>query len=121
MSLIREKTKVFRAALSVYIRVEQKFTSKSENNPIHSQEKIIRKKSNEKKRKITLVANKLRRYKRRFIKASRYMYSTPKYRANIVKNNTKLAPTKAKLSMQKTRCESIKSRQKNHRPKSIQQ
>lgn len=47
------------------------------------------------------------------------MYSTPKYKANIVKNSTKFAPTKAKLSMQKTKCESMRSRQKNHLPKSI--
>ena len=41
-----------------------------------------------------------------------------KYKANIVNVKTKIAATKAKLSIQKTRCESIRSRQKNHRPKS---
>lgn len=103
MSLIREKTNVFKAALSVYIRVEQKLTNKSENNPIHSQEKIMRKKSNEKNKKITLVANKFNKQSSLFIKASRYIYSTPKYSANIVRNKTKLAPTNARLSIQKTR------------------
>ena len=46
------------------------------------------------------------------------MYSTPKYKANIVKVKTKLDDIKAKESIQKTKCESIKSKQKNHRPKS---
>ena len=52
------------------------------------------------------------------MKASLYIYSTPKYKANIVKVNTSEADTKAKLSTQKTRWESTKSKQKNHRPKS---
>ena len=43
ISLIRENTKVFIAALMVYIRVEQKFTNKKEKRPIHSQEKSIKK------------------------------------------------------------------------------
>ena len=47
------------------------------------------------------------------------MYSTPKYKANIVNKRTSIEHTKAKLSMQNTKCESIKSKQKNHRPKSI--
>ena len=46
------------------------------------------------------------------------MYSTPKYKANIVKVKTKADATRDKLSRQKTRCESIKSKQKNQRPKS---
>ena len=41
------------------------------------------------------------------------MYSTPKYRANIVKVNTNDEETKAKLSIQNTKCESTNSRQKN--------
>ena len=52
------------------------------------------------------------------MKASRYIYSTPKYKANIVKVNTNEAAVNAKLSIQKTKCESIISKQKNHRPKS---
>ena len=47
------------------------------------------------------------------------MYSTPKYRANIVNVKTSDAAVKAKLSIQKIKCESIKSKQKNQRPKSI--
>ena len=46
------------------------------------------------------------------------MYSTPKYNANIVKVKTKLDAIKANESTQKTRCESIRSKQKNHLPKS---
>ena len=46
------------------------------------------------------------------------MYSTPKYKANMVKVRTKLDDIKAKESIQNTKCESIKSKQKNHRPKS---
>ena len=53
------------------------------------------------------------------MKASLYIYSTPKYKANMVKVCTKIAAIKAKLSLQKTKWESIKSRQKNHRPKSM--
>lgn len=52
------------------------------------------------------------------IKASLYIYSTPKYKANTVKVSTKDAAVRAKLSIQKTKCESIISKQKNHRPKS---
>ena len=58
ISLILEKINVFRAAFKVYIRVEQKFTNKKENNPIHSQEIKIKKKSNTQNNNITLVANK---------------------------------------------------------------
>ena len=47
------------------------------------------------------------------------MYSTPKYKANIVKVKTNEAAVSAKLSTQNTKCESIKSKQKNHRPKSM--
>ena len=46
------------------------------------------------------------------------MYSTPKYKANIVSNSTSAEATRAKLSIQNTKWESIKSRQKNHLPKS---
>ena len=46
------------------------------------------------------------------------MYSTPKYKANIVKANTKEEEIRAKVSMQKTKCESTRSKQKNHLPKS---
>jgi len=64
------------------------------------------------------VANKFNKYKRRLIKASRYIYSTPKYKANIVNVKTNEAAVNAKLSIQKTKCESIISKQKNQRPKS---
>lgn len=47
------------------------------------------------------------------------MYSTPKYKANIVSVKTKLEEIKAKESIQNTKWESIKSKQKNQRPKSI--
>ena len=53
------------------------------------------------------------------MKASRYIYSTPKYKANMVKVKTKEEDTNARLSIQKTKCESTNSRQKNHLPKSI--
>ena len=49
------------------------------------------------------------------------MYSTPKYKANIVSVNTKMEDTKARLSTQNTKCESIKSIQKNQRPKSTKE
>jgi hypothetical protein len=52
------------------------------------------------------------------MKASRYIYSTPKYKANTVKVNTSIDEIRAKLSTQNTKLESIKSRQKNHLPKS---
>lgn len=68
---------------------------------------------------MTLVANRFNKYSKRLINASRYMYSTPKYRANIVRVKTKEAAVNARLSIQKTRCESMMSKQKNHRPKSI--
>ena len=47
------------------------------------------------------------------------MYSTPKYKANIVKSSTSEDETNAKVSAQNTRWESTRSRQKNHLPKSI--
>lgn len=47
------------------------------------------------------------------------MYSTPKYKANAVNNDTSIAAKSEIRSAQKIRCESIKSKQKNHRPKSI--
>ena len=46
------------------------------------------------------------------------MYSTPKYNAKIVKVSTTEDAINAKLSIQNTKCESIRSRQKNQRPKS---
>lgn len=49
------------------------------------------------------------------------MYSTPKYKANIVRVSTKIEDTKDKLSIQKTKWESIRSIQKNQRPKSIKE
>ena len=53
------------------------------------------------------------------MKASLYIYSTPKYKANIVNNKTRHDAIIASISEQKTKWESIKSRQKNHLPKSI--
>ena len=47
------------------------------------------------------------------------MYSTPKYRAKTVKVSASDEDTSAKLSTQNNKLESIKSRQKNHLPKSI--
>jgi hypothetical protein len=47
------------------------------------------------------------------------MYSTPKYKANMVNVKTSDEAVNARLSIQKTKCESIRSRQKNQRPKSI--
>ena len=47
------------------------------------------------------------------------MYSTPKYKANMVSSRTNTDETRARLSIQKTKFESIKSKQKNQRPKSI--
>jgi hypothetical protein len=64
------------------------------------------------------VANKFNKYSNLLIKASLYMYSTPKYKANIVRVKTRLDAIRAKESIQKTKCESIRSRQKNQRPKS---
>jgi hypothetical protein len=52
------------------------------------------------------------------MKASLYIYSTPKYRANMVKTNTRIEDIKASISIQKTRCMSTMSKQKNHLPKS---
>ena len=46
------------------------------------------------------------------------MYSTPKYKANIVRVSTRDDDINAKESTQKTKWESIKSRQKNQRPQS---
>ena len=47
------------------------------------------------------------------------MYSVPKYKAKEVNAKTSPEVTSARLSIQKTKCESIKSRQKNHLPKSM--
>ena len=44
------------------------------------------------------------------------MYLTPKYKANIVRVRTGEDDINAKESTQKTKCESIKSKQKNQRP-----
>lgn len=55
------------------------------------------------------------------MKASLYIYSTPKYKANIVKRRTSEDAIKASESTQKTKWESIKSIQKNQRPKSIKE
>ena len=52
------------------------------------------------------------------IKASLYMYSTPKYKANDVKVKTKAEQINERVSIQKIKCESIRSKQKNQRPKS---
>jgi len=52
------------------------------------------------------------------MKASLYMYSTPKYSASIVRVKTNMEHIIAKVSIQKTKWESIKSKQKNHLPKS---
>jgi hypothetical protein len=52
------------------------------------------------------------------MKASRYMYSTPKYKAKDVKVNTNAEHINERVSTQKIKCESIKSKQKNHLPKS---
>jgi len=46
------------------------------------------------------------------------MYSIPKYNAKDVSINTKAEAVSARLSMQNTRCESTRSKQKNQRPKS---
>lgn len=51
------------------------------------------------------------RYRSRLIKASRYIYSIPKYRAKEVSVKTRAEAVKAKLSTQKTKCESTKSKQ----------
>lgn len=64
------------------------------------------------------MANKFNKYNNRLIKASRYIYSTPKYKANEVSVKTRHEQIKDKVSIQKIKCESIKSKQKNHLPKS---
>ncbi len=52
-------------------------------------------------------------------KASRYMYSTPKYKARGVKNRTSREVDVAKRSPQKARWESIIFKHVNHVPMSI--
>lgn len=64
------------------------------------------------------MANKFNKYSSLLIKASLYIYSTPKYKANIVSVKTRLEAIRAKESIQKTKWESIRSKQKNQRPKS---
>ena len=49
------------------------------------------------------LSKRFSRYSNRLIKASLYIYSTPKYKANIVSVSTKDDDTKAKLSIQKTK------------------
>ena len=44
--------------------------------------------------------------------------STPKYKANDVKVKTKAEQINERVSIQKIKCESIRSKQKNQRPKS---
>jgi hypothetical protein len=46
------------------------------------------------------------------------MYSIPKYKANEVRVKTNAEAVNANESIQNTKCESIKSKQKNHLPKS---
>jgi len=46
------------------------------------------------------------------------MYSTPKYKANDVKVKTNAEQINERVSIQKIKCESIRSKQKNQRPKS---
>ncbi len=65
------------------------------------------------------MANKFSKYNNRLINASRYMYSTPKYNASVVKVKTNDEQSKERVSTQKTKCESIRSKQKNQRPKSM--
>ena len=55
------------------------------------------------------------------MKASRYIYSTPKYWAKRVKNSTRDAVTKPKVSEQKTKLTSKTSNKKKIRPISINQ
>lgn len=51
--------------------------------------------------------------------ASRNMYSTPKYKAKDVKMSTSIEEISDRLSTQKIKWESIRSKHKNQRPKSI--
>jgi hypothetical protein len=53
------------------------------------------------------------------MKASLVIYSTPKYKASDVRMETKTVNSNDKVSQQKLKCESIRSKQKNHLPKSI--
>ena len=59
------------------------------------------------------------KYSSLLINASRNIYSVPKYNANEVNTKTNAEATRAKLSIQNKRWESIRSRQENHRPKSM--
>lgn len=52
---------------------------------------------------MTLVANKFKRYNNRLIKASRYIYSTPKYNANVVKVSTNAEQISDNVSTQNTK------------------
>ena len=64
------------------------------------------------------MATKFNKYNNRFMKASLYMYSTPKYKARDVNVKTNAEHINDKVSIQKTKWESIRSKQKNHLPKS---
>tara|TARA_B110000037_G_scaffold219842_1_gene285891 strand:- start:1148 stop:1342 length:195 start_codon:yes stop_codon:yes gene_type:complete len=64
---------------------------------------MIKNKSPQKNKKVTEVANMFKRYNSLLIKESLYMYSTPKYKANIVNVKTNVAQTSANLSVQKTK------------------
>ena len=70
---------------------------------MHSHANIIKKKSQQKNKKITLVANKFNKYKSLLIKASLYIYSTPKYKASVVRVKTKAEQIKERVSIQKTK------------------
>lgn len=64
------------------------------------------------------MANIFNRYKSLFIKASRNIYSVPKYKAKVVNVKTSPDIINAKLSIQNTIWESIMSKHENHFPKS---
>lgn len=67
---------------------------------------------------MTLVANKFNKYNNLLIKASLYIYSTPKYSAKTVNIKTSDEDTNANKSTQNTKWISTISKQKNHLPKS---
>jgi hypothetical protein len=61
----------------------------------------------------------LSKYSNLIIKASLYMYSTPKYWANMVSSMTRAEVRILKISTINTTFESITSITENHRPRSI--
>lgn len=65
------------------------------------------------------MAKRFKRYNNLLIKASRYIYSTPKDKAKEVKIATNKAERSDNISKQKIKCESMRSKQKNHFPKSM--